>query len=281
MPDHGSRININKWLAVSVAVYIFWVFNFLEPFGISVIGFNLIYHSMLSSYALVSGVTVGLLLFVLKHKFQLDVSVGNSWWVAASVLMLVFLVSFTNWLYSLFLHKTISGWHDMYVPVYQFSDLMPQFLAVYAVWGFICLAFILLVKKLKVQPNEQSNKQSEKDTLITLYSENQSDGFKVKPAQIVCFKTSDNYLEVFYLNESDVLQNRMIRSSMKKMEGHVSSDDFIRTHQSFLVNQSHIKGLKKIKNSHFLEMAYLNFDVSVSRNNVKHIKVFLQKDQVI
>ena len=275
--DEISDININKWLAVSVAVYIFWVFNFLEPFGISVTGFNLIYHSMLSSYAVVSALTVLLTLSTLNHKFEFDVSAGSSWWVVAFVVVLVFLVSFTNWLYSLFLHKTISGWHNMYVPVYKFSDLMPQFVALYAIWGFICLAFILLVKKLKVQPN----KQSEKDTLITLYSENQSDGFKVKPAQIVCFKTSDNYLEVFYLNESDELQNRMIRSSMKKMEGHVKTDDFFRSHQSFLVNQSHIKGLKKIKSSHLLEMAYLDFDVPVSRNKVKDIKVFLQKGQMI
>nr|WP_255590079.1 LytTR family DNA-binding domain-containing protein [Marinicella sp. NBU2979] len=107
---------------------------------------------------------------------------------------------------------------------------------------------------------------------MLLPSDNQADGFKVKPANLVCLKTSDNYLEVYYLNDQAELQNRMIRSSMKKMEQNLNTEMFYRPHQSYLVNLSYIQGLKKVQNNHFLEMAYLDFDVAISRKNVKHIK---------
>ncbi|MFK8012369.1 MAG: LytTR family transcriptional regulator DNA-binding domain-containing protein [Marinicellaceae bacterium] len=93
--------------------------------------------------------------------------------------------------------------------------------------------------------------------------------------QLVCFKTCDNYLEVYYLDEANVLKNRMIRSSMKKIESQLNASQFYRCHQSYLVNLAYVKGLKKVKNTHFLEMAYVNFDVSISRKNLKNIKTFL------
>ncbi len=93
--------------------------------------------------------------------------------------------------------------------------------------------------------------------------------------QVVCLKTCDNYLEVYYLDESEALRNRMIRSSMKKMTEQLEGDHFYRCHQSYLVNLAYVKGLKKVKNSHFLEMAYIDFDVSISRKNLKQVKSYL------
>jgi DNA-binding LytR/AlgR family response regulator len=132
-------------------------------------------------------------------------------------------------------------------------------------------AYFLLQRSKSSAPIESDAQED----LIFLYSENQSDGFKVKPKQIVCFKTSDNYLEVYYLNESNELQNRMIRSSMKKMEDNLDAENFYRSHQSYMVNVAYIKGLKKVKNNHFLKMSYLDFYVSISRKNVKKIKSYL------
>lgn len=227
---------------------------------------------MLSSYAVVSSLTVVLMVYLVQSKFVIKLENNNTWTWALWMLVLVLVVSLSNWLYSLFLHHTISGWRNMYVPVRSFSELMPQFLAIYALWGVICWGLIFMLHR---SLPDRSFAADGQDDLILLPSENQSDGFKVKTRQIVCFKTSDNYLEVYYLNESDELQNRMIRSSMKKMADSLNTEDFYRSHQSFMVNVAHIKGLKKVKNTHFLEMSYLDFDVSISRNNVKNIKSYL------
>ena len=261
---------INRWLVISVGVYIILVLNFLEPFGITINGFMWAHHMMLSSYAVISSLTVALMVYFLPAKYAIKLENNTTWTWALWVLVLLCVVSFSNWLYSLLLHHTISGWHNMYVPVRSFTKLMPQFLAIYSLWGIISWALIYMLNK-----TQSLSSFAGQEDAIMLYSENQTDGFKVKPKQIVCFKTSDNYLEVYYLNENEELQNRMIRSSMKKMADNLEAKDFYRSHQSFMVNIAYIKGLKKVKNNHFLEVSYLDFDVSISRKNLKNVKSYL------
>ena len=262
---------INRWLILSVALYIILVLNLFVPFGITINGFFLVYHLIVCSYGLVSALTLIFMLFLLA-RFSVGLQSSSPLVLLGWLLLLVCSVSLSNWFYSQLLHYTISGWHNMYVPVRGFKELMPQFLIIYSLWGMISWA---LIRMLQITTDKHQTALKKLDQSIKLYSENQSDGFKVKPQQIVCFKTSDNYLEVYYLNEDNELQNRMIRSSMKKMEDNLNADDFYRSHQSYLINLTHIKGLKKVKNNHYLEMSYLDFDVSISRNNVKNIRSFL------
>ncbi len=269
--DKRNKKTINRWLVISVAIYIILVLNLFEPFGITINGFILVYHLILSTYGMVSALTLGLTLFLLT-RFSVVLHSSAPMALLGWLMLLVLLVSFSNWLYSQLLHYTISGWHNMYVPIRSFKELMPQFLVLYSLWGMVSW---VLIRMLQQSTENHESVLKKFDESIKLYSENQSDVFKVKPQHIVCFKTSDNYLEVYYVNEDNQLQNRMIRSSMKKMVDSLNADDFYRAHQSFLVNIAHIKGLKKVKNNHFLEMSYLDFDVSIARKNVKNIRSFI------
>jgi len=221
---------------------------------------------MLCSYGLISALAVWLWLRLLPKRWSIVQVASQLAILAGWMLLLVIWVSLSNWAYSQVLHHTISGWHNMYVPVRSFTDLMPQFLALYALWGLVSGVFIHLWS------SNRANDQIFESKLMLLPSDNQTDGFKLKPSNLVCLKTSDNYLEVYYLNEQAELQNRMIRSSMKKMAENLNPDMFYRPHQSYLVNLAYIQGLKKVHNNHFLEMAYLDFDVAISRKHVKHIK---------
>ncbi len=244
----------------------------MEPFGITIDHFIPVYHLMLSSYGVISAMTVIVCIKLLpKNKAILNYT-NSPFKLGVWMLLLLIAVSLSNWLYSQLLHHTISGWYHMYVPVRSFFELMPQFLSIYLLWGVVSWVLIYLLQK---NTNHHLNDVNKQNELIKLYSDNQSDGFKVKQNQLVCLKTSDNYLEVYYLNEQEELQNRMIRSSMKKMLGNLDADCFYRPHQSYLVNLDYIKGLKKVQNNHFLEMAYLDFDVAISRRNVKNIRSFI------
>lgn len=261
-----SIVNVQRWLIISVGVYMVLVLNLFEPFGIRTQVFIPALHLMLSSYGLVSALAVWLWLRCCPDRWSLTVVASKPWSLVTWVVALVCWVSFSNWAYSQLLHHTISGWHHMSVPIRSFRELMPQFLSLYALWGMACVGFIHLLVKQRPATGTDGGE------MVLLPSDNQSDGFKVKPAHLVCLKTSDNYLDVYYLNEQAELQHRMIRSSMKKMAQQLNTELFYRSHQSYLVNLAYVKGLKKLQNKHFLEMAYLDFDVAISRKNVKHIK---------
>ena len=263
---------INRWLVGSVGVYIILVLNLLEPFSITIHSENVIYHSILSSYGVISSITAYLWLRWVQPRLNLAQSRSAQLKIIVGLGMLVVTISISNWLYSQLLHYTISGWRNMYVPVRDFSELMPQFMALYSLWAILSWSHIYYMRGMEKQDLQNVIRAEQS---ITLYSDNQADSFKVKQFQVVCLKTCDNYLEVYYLNESNELQNRLIRSSMKKMELCLDTDNFYRSHQSYMVNLAYVKGLKKSKNSYFLEVSYLDFDVSISKKHVKTMKSYL------
>ncbi|BDX06337.1 LytTR family DNA-binding domain-containing protein [Planctobacterium marinum] len=270
MPDSLQLYSISpaikKWLSLSSAFYIIVVLNFFEPFAIKLQGFNPVYHLTLSTYGLVTGAVTWMLLsfvfpFCWRHLGQKVFGCQVFWWG-----MLVLLLSISNWAYSLLFHYTLSGWQNMYVPLRGFFELMPQFFVMFAAWGVLSWGNVILLQRHKpIQPPEKSTQ------FLSLYSENQSDRFRIEAKAIICFQTCDNYLQLYYLNESGSLSKRLIRSSMKKMVAQLAlyNVEFFRCHQSYLVNPDYIKGVHKSPQQATLEVAWLDFPVLLSRKNMK------------
>jgi hypothetical protein len=268
---YNASQQFKKWLIWSIFLYSSLVFNFLEPFEISTNSFIPAYHLVLTCHAVISLLVVYLLESYVQPLLKKRIGQWNLWVSLFWYGFMVFVISVSNWLFILLIHYTISGWHGIQVPNRGFMYIVPKFLSIYFVWAILSAmsCFFLFSRKIE-------NSHSEKlDQKVTLLSENQSDNFRIAEKNIICFKTCDNYLELFYLNEDKQLMNRLIRSSMKRMMVQLNSQNFYRCHQSFLINKAHIKGLIRIKNQSFIELAYLDFNVNVSRGNVKQIKTLL------
>lgn len=76
---------------------------------------------------------------------------------------------------------------------------------------------------------------------IIIKGENKLDVLKIKESDLICISNSQNYVEIFYL-DNDVLQTKLIRSSLKKI---LSEFDFlIQVHRSHLINPTHFKSWK-------------------------------------
>lgn len=273
--DHHFDGTNHKWLIGSIIIYMILVFNFLQPFEISIDymqwPFHVVipYHLVLSTYGLAAGLAIYLALKWFKPVFFNRLSNKDSKTMLLWFLMLVFWVSVVSWIHSILLYHLVSGKMYMHVPQRGFLQLVPKFMAIYSIWGLFFWVNWLLVKR--------AQKLTDKPITIALYSENQSDRFRINPAKLICLKTCDNYLEVYYLDEKNQLKNRMIRSSLKKAEEQLNQPQFIRSHQSFLVNKDYLKGLKKNPSGHQLEVAYIDFDVQVTKKNIKTIKSILSE----
>ena len=75
-----------------------------------------------------------------------------------------------------------------------------------------------------------------KEDFITIRGENKLDVLKIKNSDLVCVSNSQNYVEIFYI-ENEELKTKLIRSSLKKID---SDFDFLtRVHRSHLINPSH------------------------------------------
>ncbi|MGV6831588.1 MAG: LytTR family transcriptional regulator DNA-binding domain-containing protein [bacterium] len=73
---------------------------------------------------------------------------------------------------------------------------------------------------------------------ITFKGENKMDYLKIKKNELICVSNSQNYVEIFFLEESH-LKTKLIRSSLKKIQ--YEFDFLIQIHRSHLINPSHFK----------------------------------------
>ncbi|MFK8060449.1 MAG: LytTR family transcriptional regulator DNA-binding domain-containing protein [Polaribacter sp.] len=80
-----------------------------------------------------------------------------------------------------------------------------------------------------------------KDEFITIKGDNKLDFLKIKKDELICISNSQNYVEIFFL-ENNQLKTKLIRSSMKKIQ--YDFDFLIQVHRSHLINPSHFKSWK-------------------------------------
>ncbi|WP_095073856.1 LytTR family DNA-binding domain-containing protein [Tenacibaculum jejuense] len=76
---------------------------------------------------------------------------------------------------------------------------------------------------------------------ITIRGEYKLDILKIKASDLVCISKSQNYVEVFFI-ENNSIQSKLIRSSLKKINSEISF--LIQVHRSHLINPSHFKSWK-------------------------------------
>lgn len=105
-----------------------------------------------------------------------------------------------------------------------------------------------------------------KENMLTLRGDNKLDILKVYPADLICISSSQNYVEIFFL-DSGVLSSKLIRSSLKKM--HQEIPFLIQVHRSHFINPSHFKSWKNQNTIYLTQM-----EVVVSKNYKEVILTF-------
>jgi len=102
-----------------------------------------------------------------------------------------------------------------------------------------------------------------KEDFIIIKGENKLDVLKIKKRDLVCVSNSQNYVEIFYI-DNEKLKSKLIRSSLKKIN---SDFDFLtRVHRSHLVNLSHFKSWK---NQNTISLTQI--EIPISKNYKENI----------
>ena len=94
----------------------------------------------------------------------------------------------------------------------------------------IVLARIYSVKLIPIQ-----------DENIIIRGENKLDILKIRKSDLVCVSNSQNYVEIFYMEESQI-KTKLIRSTLKKVQK--DFDFLVQIHRSHLINPTHFKAWK-------------------------------------
>ena len=107
--------------------------------------------------------------------------------------------------------------------------------------------------------------------MIPFYDDKSILKFSVKKDNLIYLESTENYINIFYLNNGKI-SKYLLRDTMKKMEEKFTGTDIIRCHRSYMVNFEKVKVIRKEKDG--LKLDFDNpgvSDIPVSRSYVDNV----------
>ena len=111
-----------------------------------------------------------------------------------------------------------------------------------------------------------------KDTKIEIKGEGNYEGLRLQLKDLICVKSSDNYIEVYYLSTSS-LKKTLIRNKLSVIDEEF--DELQRTHRSYVINPLHFQQWKTENGKHSLLLTH-TIEVPVSKTYLSNVKSIIQ-----
>jgi hypothetical protein len=235
--------------------------NFYAPFGVKY--FNVTKWQLLfySSLIILTGVLVVVLsrwlMFVLSRYFQL-----TYWqyflWVAAEVFFMALFYAIFEKIYF-----TDSRHFGPMLMVSIQNTALVLLLPYSATW----LYFSYREKKIQLEQMVSGNRiHDQTKNMIPFHDEKGILRLSVKKDNLLYLESSDNYVNIFYLNKEKI-SKFLLRNTMKKMEELFQNSEIVRCHRCFMVNFEKVKIIRKDKDGLQLELDIPTaVDIPVSRS---------------
>jgi len=118
----------------------------------------------------------------------------------------------------------------------------------------------------KIDHHEHTAATTIPSSRVILQGDNQGETLHLAADDVQYLAAADNYVQVFYL-ENGELKNRMLRTTLKKMEDALSDyPQFFRCHRTYLVNLNKVQQVSGNAQGYRLQLASQAETVPVSRN---------------
>jgi hypothetical protein len=113
---------------------------------------------------------------------------------------------------------------------------------------------------------------------IQLLAENKTVALELAPESLYYARSEGNYVEVHYLQNQEV-EKELIRNSLRSIEEQLSSPDFLRCHNRFLINVAHIQKVEGNARNLELKLVRMEERIPVSRSKARMlIEIFEKND---
>jgi DNA-binding LytR/AlgR family response regulator len=107
--------------------------------------------------------------------------------------------------------------------------------------------------------------------MIPFYDDKSVLKFSVKKENLMYIESTENYVNIFYLNKGKI-SRYLLRDTMKKMEEMFQGTEIIRCHRSYMVNFEKVKVIRKDRDGFKLELDDQSvMDIPVSKTYVDDV----------
>lgn len=241
-------------IAIGLFVWIFVFLYFTEPLDVNEFG-DIDKLIFLPLYGL-----IGALLYVIVLPFQMWLlKKSNAKWkfINEMLFLSVFIIISIFALRLFYLHFIVE-WHpNAYGFWYHLKSII--FPAMLTILPIVIIGRFAFGKYKEKKLEEQK---------IEIQGEGNYEGLRLQLNELICIQSSDNYIEVFYLNGT-TLKKTLIRNKLSVIDE--SFTELLRTHRSFIINPFHFQAWKTEKGKHFLKLAY-DIEAPISKTYLEQVK---------
>ena len=243
MKKLNPSIRHHLLIGIFISVWLFIFAFFIRPFDDGTINFKM-WLLISFGFSLIAFLCYGILALIQKIIYQ-KVLKWNIGFEIVSLIFFQLLFLISTYLY--YKSPVLNGGYDFI----KFSRIIILKSALIST-PIIVLARIYSVKLIPT-----------KDENIIIRGENKLDILKIRKQDLVCVSNSQNYVEIFFLEESK-LKTKLIRSTLKKVQN--DFDFLVQVHRSHLINPTHFKAWK---NQDTLSLTQI--ELPVSKNYKEHL----------
>ena len=243
MKKLNPSIRHHLLIGIFISVWLFIFAFFIRPFDDGTINFKM-WLLINFGFSLIAFLCYGILALIQKSIYQ-KVLKWNIGFEIVSLIFFQLLFLISTYLY--YKSPVLNGGYDFI----KFSRIIILKSALIST-PIIVLARIYSVKLIPT-----------KDENIIIRGENKLDILKIRKQDLVCVSNSQNYVEIFFLEENK-LKTKLIRSTLKKVQN--DFDFLVQVHRSHLINPTHFKAWK---NQDTLSLTQI--ELPVSKNYKEHL----------
>lgn len=230
-----------RWLlTIATGVFAIIFMNLYLPFNISQWheGINIPQFLIISSYGIVGMIILMVSQFLVRPLLKFNSFTYRSFIIWCILEML----ALSTGMFLVYGDKSQTG----FGLVQAYFITMKYTILVIAIPYSVTIYYLLnrFKNKTRVSPEK---------SLVKIQDENKNVKLAIKLERILYIKNADNYVEVFY-EENSSIRKELIRTSLKLLENQLRQYRILRCHRSFMVNLANIAFTKKRKNGLFLKI---------------------------
>jgi hypothetical protein len=243
MKKLNPSIKHHLLIGIFISIWLFIFAFFIKPFDDGTISSKM-WLLISVGFSGIAFLCYGLLAVIQKMIYQKV----SKWNVGFEIIILIFFqLLFLVITYSYYKSPVLNGGYDFF----EFSRIIILKSALIST-PILILARGYSVKLIPI-----------KDDYISIRGENKLDILKIKKQDLVCVSNSQNYVEIFFIEESQ-LKIKLIRSSLKKVQS--DFDFLVQIHRSHLINPTHFKAWKNQ-----VTISLTQIELPVSKNYKEHL----------
>ena len=160
-----------------------------------------------------------------------------------------------------------------------FEDITSTFkytiLLILPPYSFALLVVVLL--QIVKQKDKTQYLSNNKIDLISFKDEKGQVKFSVRSSDLLYIESMDNYVIIFFLDDSGNVNKHILRTSLKNIEEEKYSPNLLRSHRSYIVNLENVTWMKKEGRKYVLKLKNIDPFIPVSRSFIPQFELLLYR----